>query len=110
MFIGIDVGTSGTKALLCNPRGRILAEATFEYPLYSPKPGWNEQEPADWWAAAVKGVRTVMAKACVSGSQVRGVGLSGQMHGSVFLDKDDKVIRRALLWNDQRTAQECADI
>src|SRR5512137_849923 len=102
MFIGIDVGTSGTKTLLCDAKGRILAEATFEYPLYSPKPGWNEQEPADWWAATVKGVRAVLKSSDVSKSQVRGVGLSGQMHGSVFLDKDNKPLRRALLWNDQR--------
>jgi xylulokinase len=110
MFIGIDIGTSGTKTLLCDAKGRILAEATFEYPLYSPKPGWNEQEPADWWTATVKGVGAVLRSSRVNKSQVRGVGLSGQMHGSVFLDKDNKVLRRALLWNDQRTAQECADI
>jgi len=110
MFIGIDVGTSGTKTLLCDAKGRILAEATFEYPLYSPRPGWNEQDPADWWKATVKGVRAALKKADVGKSQVKGVGLSGQMHGSVFLDKGDKVIRRALLWNDQRTAQECVDI
>jgi xylulokinase len=110
MFIGIDVGTSGTKTLLCNAKGHILAETTFEYPLYSPKPGWNEQDPADWWKAVVSGVRAVLKAARVDKSQVKGVGLSGQMHGSVFLDKGNNVIRRALLWNDQRTAQECADI
>jgi len=110
VFIGIDIGTSGTKALICDVKGTILAEATFEYPLYSPKPGWNEQDPFDWWVAACKGIRAVLQKAGVKKNQILGISLSGQMHGSVFLDKNNIVLRKAILWNDQRTAKQCVDI
>lgn len=109
-FIGIDVGTSATKTLLVDPEGTIVAEASSDYPLYHPKPLWSEQDPEDWWTATVKSVREVVRKARVSGKAVRAIGLSGQMHGSVFLDKKFKVIRRAILWNDQRTAAECSEI
>lgn len=109
-LLGIDIGTSGAKTILCDTKGKILAEVTAEYPVHTPKPGWSEQDPSDWWDGAVKSVRAALAKAKVKGSQVIGVGLSGQMHGSVFLDKNGKVIRRALLWNDQRTAAECEEI
>ncbi|MCG8650670.1 MAG: xylulokinase, partial [Pirellulales bacterium] len=90
--------------------GTVLAEADAEYPLHQPKPGWTEQDPEDWWKATVKTVRAVMKKAKRKPADIRAIGLSGQMHGSVFLDKDDKVIRHALLWNDQRTAAECDEI
>ena len=109
-LLGIDIGTSGTKSILCDGKGRVAAEAVAEYPVHSPKPGWSEQEPEDWWKGAVKSVKAVLAKAGVKGTDVVGVGLSGQMHGSVFLDKGGKVVRRALLWNDQRTEKECAEI
>ena len=109
-LIGIDVGTSGTKTLLCNDGGEILATAMTEYPSYQPKPLWSEQDPEDWWQATIKSVRKVLRKAKVKGSDVQGIGLSGQMHGAVFLDKDNKVLRRAILWNDGRTAAECAAI
>lgn len=110
VFLGIDIGTSGTKTLAMREDGVILASATVEYPLYSPKPGWSEQQPADWWKASVKSVRKVMKTAKLKAGDVAGIGLSGQMHGSVFLDKAGKVIRPALLWNDQRTVAECAEI
>lgn len=110
VFLGIDIGTSGTKTLAMRDDGVILASATVEYPLYSPKPGWSEQQPADWWDASVKSVRKVMKSARLKAADVQGIGLSGQMHGSVFLDKAGKVIRPALLWNDQRTVAECAEI
>lgn len=110
VFLGIDIGTSGTKTLAMREDGVILASATVEYPLYSPKPGWSEQQPADWWDASVKSVRKVMKAAKLKAADVGGIGLSGQMHGSVFLDKAGKVIRPALLWNDQRTVAECAEI
>ena len=110
IFLGIDVGTSGTKTIAINARGKILAEATAEYRLYHPKPLWSEQEPDDWWRACVKTVRAVVKKAKLKAADVRAIGLSGQMHGSVFLDKNDKVVRRAILWNDQRTAAECDEI
>jgi xylulokinase len=109
-FLGIDVGTSATKTLLIDPAGTILAEASSEYPLYHPRPLWSEQEPDDWWTATVKSVRDVVRKARISGKAVKAIGLSGQMHGSVFLDKNMRIIRRAILWNDQRTAAECAEI
>ncbi len=109
-FLGIDIGTSGTKTLAIDPEGRILAEATELYPSYHPKPLWSEQDPDDWWRATVATVRAVVARAKLKPGDVRSIGLSGQMHGSVFLDKRDRVIRRAILWNDQRTAAECAEI
>lgn len=109
-YLGIDIGTSGTKTLLVTAAGEILAEATENYALYHPKPLWSEQNPDDWWTAVVKTVQTVMKKAKAKPGEVRAIGLSGQMHGSVFLDKNNKVIRPALLWNDQRTAAECAEI
>ncbi len=107
-LIGIDVGTSGTKALLINERGEKVASATAEYPLYTPRPNWAEQEPADWWEATVATVREVLGKSGVAAADIGGVGLSGQMHGSVFLDAAHEVIRPALLWCDQRTAEQCA--
>ncbi|MGI9470563.1 MAG: xylulokinase [Rubripirellula sp.] len=109
-YLGIDVGTSGTKTLAIDASGKVLAEADAEYPLYQPKPGWTEQDPEDWWKATVKTVRAVMKKAKLKPESVRAIGLSGQMHGSVFLDKNGKVIRKALLWNDQRTEAECEEI
>ncbi len=109
-FIGIDVGTSGTKSLLVDSEGKILAQATAIYPLLTPQPGWTEQDPEQWWRAAVQGVRTIVSEAGIPADAVRGIGLSGQMHGSVFLDKNNTVIRPAILWNDQRTAAECREI
>lgn len=110
VFLGIDIGTSGTKTLAIDATGRILAEATAEYPLYHPKPLWSEQDPDDWWVAVVKTVRAVVKRAKLKPADVKAIGVSGQMHGSVFLDGRDKVVRRALLWNDQRTAAECQEI
>lgn len=109
-LIGIDVGTSGTKALAISPQGRILAEASANYPCAHPHPLWSEQDPELWWKATVKVVRDLVAQARFKPSDVAAIGLSGQMHGSVFLDKSGKVIRPALLWNDQRTAAECDEI
>lgn len=110
VFLGIDVGTSGTKTLAMREDGTILATATADYPLDSPKPGWSEQNPEDWWEATQTAVKKVLKAGKVKPGDVSGIGLSGQMHGSVFLDKDHDVIRPAILWNDQRTAQECTEI
>jgi xylulokinase len=110
VYLGIDIGTSGTKTLAIDERGKILADATELYPSYHPKPLWSEQDPDDWWQATVKTVRATLKKAKVKAADVRAIGLSGQMHGSVFLDKQNRVVRRALLWNDQRTAAECDEI
>ncbi len=110
LFLGIDIGTSATKTVLINPKGQILSEASSGYPLYHPKPLWSEQDPDDWWRATVKTVREAVKKSKAKPADVKAIGLSGQMHGSVFLDKKGRVVRRALLWNDQRTAAECAEI
>ena len=110
LFLGIDIGTSGTKTLAIDESGRILADATDGYPAYHPRPLWSEQDPEDWWRATVATVRAAVSKAKAKAADVKAIGLSGQMHGSVFLDKSGKVIRKALLWNDQRTAAECEEI
>jgi len=110
VFLGIDVGTSGTKALAIDASGRILADAMETYPCHAPRPLWSEQDPDDWWRATVRSVRRVVAAARLKPADVAALGLSGQMHGSVFLDRSDRVIRPAILWNDQRTAAECAEI
>ncbi len=108
--IGVDIGTSGTKSLLVDPDGNILAEASTTYGVLMPKPMWTEQDPEDWWAATVKTIRSVVKQSRVKPAEVKAIGLSGQMHGSVFLDKSGKVLRPALLWNDGRTVDECAEI
>ncbi len=108
--IGIDIGTSGTKALAMDAQGNILAEASASYPCHHPKPLWSEQNPDDWWKATVKTVRAVVKQAKLKPADVAAIGLSGQMHGAVFLDRQNKVIRPAILWNDQRTAAECEEI
>ncbi|SFI14693.1 xylulokinase [Planctomicrobium piriforme] len=110
VYLGIDIGTSGTKTLAVREDGEILASATFEYPLSNPQPGWSEQNPEDWWTASADGVQAVLQQGKITPESVRGIGLSGQMHGSVFLNKQQQVIRPALLWNDQRTALECQEI
>lgn len=114
-LLGIDVGTSGTKTLLCDYQGNVAATAVSPHTVQSPKPGWSEQDPAQWWTAACKATRAVLKKAGATGAQVTAIGLSGQMHGSVFLPgekaKDPtKPLRPALLWNDQRTAAQCEQI
>ncbi len=109
-YLGIDIGTSGAKTLVTNAKGQVLGEGVAEYPLYQPKPGWTEQDPEDWWQGVIKSVRQAVEAAKIDGQQVRAIGLSGQMHGSVFLDSKGAVIRKALLWNDQRTAAECTEI
>jgi xylulokinase len=104
VLIGLDVGTTGVKALRLSPEGEVLARAEESYSLSTPKSGWAEQDPEDWWQAAEA------ALARVGGGQVAGIGLSGQMHGLVALDSADRVLRPAILWNDQRTAEESAEI
>lgn len=108
LFLGLDIGTSGAKAIVCDGNGQIVAIALAEYPLSTPQPLWSEQNPADWWQGAQQAVREVVRS--VDARQIVGIGLTGQMHGSVFLDAHQQVIRPALLWNDQRTAAECAEI
>lgn len=109
-LIGLDIGTSGAKAIICDQAGRVLAAGTADYPLSRPRPLWSEQDPADWWRGARTAVRAALAESGVPAAQVAGVGLTGQMHGATFLDAADRVIRPAMLWNDQRTAAACAEI
>jgi len=107
VIVGLDIGTTGARALAVDESGMVLAAASDEYPLYSPRPGWTEQHPEDWWQAA-RNVLAAVADA-VPG-QVASLGITGQMHGAVFLDSEDRVIRPALLWNDQRTSAQCIEI
>jgi xylulokinase len=108
-WIGIDIGTSACKVLALGEAGDVLAVASAPYPLRTPRPGWAEQDPADWWAAADRCVREVLA-ALDAGVAVEGFGLCGQMHGLTPLDDAGEVIRPAILWNDQRAAPQCAEI
>lgn len=104
--IGVDCGTSGTKTVLFDEKGTVIASKTIEYPMYQPKNGYAEQLPSDW-ANAMKGtIKAVMAQSGVSKDDVKGIGISGQMHGLVMLDKDNNVIRPSIIWCDQRTAKE----
>jgi xylulokinase len=106
VLFGIDVGTSATKGLAITPDGDVVATVEAAYPLSTPKPGWSEQDPEDWWRAT-ENVLTALAKAAGAPA---GIGLSGQMHGLVALDENDEVLRPAILWNDQRTQAECEEI
>ncbi len=103
---GLDVGTSGVKGLALDADGRVLAAAEATYALSTPRPGWAEQDPEDWWQAA----SAVLASLRAEAGRPAGIGLSGQMHGLVALDSADRVLRPAILWNDQRTAAECEEI
>ena len=109
-LLGIDIGTSGTKTLICDETGKVLATAVAEHPISQPKPGWSEQNPEDWWSATVKATKAVLKKARVAPADIKGIGLSGQMHGSVFLGDGENPLSPALLWNDQRTARQCDQI
>src|SRR5690242_18017091 len=99
-LLGIDIGTSGTKTLICNERGKVLVTATADHPISTPRPGWSEQNPEDWWQSTIKATRAVLRRAKIKSDAVAGIGLSGQMHGSVFLGDGPKALRPALLWND----------
>jgi len=104
LYIGIDLGTSAVKLLLMDGEGKIKKIVSREYPLYFPHPGWSEQKPEDWFARSMEGIRELTAE-CEK-SEVAGISFGGQMHGLVALDKDDAVIRPAILWNDGRTGEE----
>jgi xylulokinase len=103
-FMGIDIGTSGTKVLLMHPDGMIAAKTTVEYPSASLHPMWSEQNPQDWWSAVCRGVRQVLVESEINGTDVQAVSFSGQMVGLVVLDEKGEVIRPCILWNDQRSA------
>jgi xylulokinase len=107
LLLGLDLGTTGARALAVTAGGEVVAEATASYPLLSPRPGWSEQHPGEWLQASRTVLRAVAAEV---GGEVAALGLTGQMHGSVFLDSAGRVIRPALLWNDQRTHRQAAAI
>lgn len=109
-LMGIDIGTSGTKTVVFDELGAVIASCTVEYPLYQPKNGWAEQAPEDWWNAVIQGITAVLAKSGIKPEAIKGIGLSGQMHGLVMLDKEGKVLRHSIIWCDQRTARECEEI
>lgn len=104
LYIGIDLGTSAVKLLLMDGAGKIQKIVSKEYPLYFPNPGWSEQNPEDWYTQSLEGLKELIADC--DKSQVAGISFGGQMHGLVILDKEDRVIRPAILWNDGRTAKE----
>ncbi len=104
LYIGVDLGTSAVKLLLMNEKGGIENIVSKEYPLEFPHPGWSQQKPEDWWDKTVEGLKELTAKA--DKSKIAGISFGGQMHGLVVLDKDDNVIRPAILWNDGRTTKE----
>ena len=104
LYVGIDLGTSAVKLLLMDGAGKIQKIVSKEYPLYFPHPGWSEQNPEDWYEKSMEGLKELLS-GCDK-SQVAGISFGGQMHGLVILDKDDQVIRPAILWNDGRTGEE----
>lgn len=109
-FLGIDTSTTATKALLMRADGQVVGVASSEYSYDAPRPMWTEQHPELWWRATVDSIRQVLSESDADPSDVKGVGLTGQMHGLVLLDGDGEVLRPAILWNDQRTAAECDEI
>ena len=109
-LLGIDIGTSGTKTVLFDRDANPITAKTFEYPLYQEQNGWAEQEPEDWWNAVVQGVQAVLQASGVDAADIKGIGLSGQMHGLVMLDENGEVLRRSIIWCDQRTGEEVEDM
>src|SRR5690242_1038311 len=110
LLLGIDLSTTGAKALLIDPDGRVVGSATTPLSLSSPHPLWSEQEPREWWEATANSIAQVLAETKVSGDDIAAIGLTGQMHGLVVLDAEHQVLRPAILWNDQRCGAECDEI
>ncbi len=106
-LIGVDLGTSGTKTVLFDIHGKEIASALEEYPLYQPYNGWAEQEPDDWWNAALNTIRAVITKSQVNPKDIAGLSLSGQMHGLVLTDDQGKALGRSIIWCDNRTIEAC---
>jgi len=109
-LLGIDVSTTATKALLINAQGQVVSSATTPQSLSTPRPLWSEQEPHEWWSGTQQSIRQALVKAHASGEDVAAIGLTGQMHGLVLLDTHGNVLRPAILWNDQRTGEQCDQI
>src|SRR5579872_5237006 len=107
MYLGIDIGTGGSRALLVDESGVVRAGYTAPHEdMRMERPLWAEQRPENWWDAAVAAIRGVLSTAAISGNRVKGIGLSGQMHGLVILDDANQVIRPSLIWCDQRSQQQ----
>lgn len=107
-LLGIDIGTGGTRAIVIDDKGRVVGSATHEHqPFASTQTGWAEQDPDDWWEACKAAIRQVLQLTGISGEEIACCGLTGQMHGAVLLDDADRVLRPAIIWCDQRTAEEC---
>lgn len=109
-LLGIDLSTTGAKALLIDSEGRVVSSATTPLNLSTPHPLWSEQDPHEWWTATVNSIKTALAEASVSGEDIVAIGLTGQMHSLVLLDENGHVLRPAILWNDQRCGAECDEI
>jgi len=110
MFLGIDIGTTGVKSVLIDDGQTIIGTAHAGVPLSRPRPGWSEQDPTDWWKATTDTLDEIKSAHPAQLARLRAIGLSGQMHGATLLDASDRVLRPAILWNDGRAAQECAEI
>ncbi|MGD2049943.1 MAG: xylulokinase [Chloroflexota bacterium] len=110
LLLGLDISTTGAKALLLDEAGQVVSSATTPLTLSTPRPLWSEQSPEDWWAGIVQSIQKVLSKAELPGSEIAAIGLTGQMHGLVLLDGKGEVLRPAILWNDQRTGKQCDDI
>ena len=110
LFLGLDISTTGAKALLINEKGGVVSSATAPLTLSAPHPLWSEQDPRDWWNGIAKSIHQALKLAGVAGSAVTAIGLTGQMHGLVLLDEQGEVLRPAILWNDQRTGAQCDEI
>ena len=108
MFLGVDLGTSAIKLLVINDSNSVLAESSISFDVSRPHPLWSEQDPNEWWRALLKGIEDL--KSQTSLSDLKGIGLSGQMHGAVLLDKNGEVLRPAILWNDGRSGMECFEL
>jgi xylulokinase len=109
-LLGLDISTTGAKALLIDRDGRVISSATHPLQLSTPYPLWSEQDPLDWWAGMTASIRDALAQAGASGADIGAIGLTGQMHGLVLLDAQGEVLRPAILWNDQRTGAQCDEI
>ena len=109
-FLGIDTSTTSSKALLIDERGNVVAVASSPHTLQTPKPLWSEQNPREWWEAVSASIRSVLEQAAIGGEEVAAIGLTGQMHGLVLLDEAGNILRPAILWNDQRTQNQCDEI
>ena len=110
MYLGIDLGTSEVKVLLLASDGSVIGTAGTPFTVSRPKPRWSEQNPLDWWDGTRAALLSLREKFPGEFAQVRGIGLSGQMHGAVLLDSTDRVLRPAILWNDMRSDKECAEL